>query len=280
MSTERGPSRTLRLGKGSPASGEDFGSCGRSLLLDVEPAAAGARVAEPLAPDGDGLAHIRHRDLAVVPVDLAETVVADVPGRAGGRVADLHRDGPARASIRRAPVPDVPGVGVVAVRGLHVPDADVPTARRGEARLGGGLAAHRERDPSTPGATGVRRLRPVDPLRSAGRLRAFVGEDEMSRRVVDDGALADVEVGLAAVSDAAFADRGLGDDNVLPGLALVPRDDRVVPDLAIDVLQAGVHDAALREDDGSVAENAGVVGVVVALVVAQLLLHPRLAVVV
>ena len=39
------------------------------------------------------------------------------------------------AFVRRAPVPDVPGVGVVLVCGLHVPDADVPAAptRRGAA---------------------------------------------------------------------------------------------------------------------------------------------------
>src|SRR5215475_12964693 len=53
-----------------------------------------------------------------------------------------------------------------------------------------------------------------------------------------------------------------------------------MPDLALDGLRAGVLEAALGEHDRPVAEHAGVVGVVVALGVAQLLLRPRRAVVV
>src|SRR6186997_1836718 len=63
--------------------------------LDVEPGSSGPGVAEALAPDGDRLAGIRDGDLAVVSVDLAEAVLVDVAGRAGGSIVDLHGRGPA-----------------------------------------------------------------------------------------------------------------------------------------------------------------------------------------
>ncbi len=99
----------------------------------------------------------------------------------------------------------------------------------------------------------------------------------MAGRVLDDGGLAGVEVGAAPVGDAVLSERHLRDDHVLPRLTLVPGDDRVVPDLAVHVREAGVDDAGLREDDRPVARDAGVVGVVVALVVGELFLRPRLA---
>src|SRR5439155_15771777 len=102
----------------------------------------------------------------------------------------------------------------------------------------------------------------------------------MPRRVRDDRRLALVEVGLAAVRDACLPERHLRDDDVLPGGSLVTRDDGVVPGLALEVLRAGVLEAALGEDDSPIAEHARVVGVVVALRVAELLLRPGRAVVV
>src|SRR6185369_836355 len=124
------------------------GSRARSAL-DVEPGAARACVAEALAPGGDRLPGARDRDFAVVAVDLAEAVRVDVARSSGWGVADLYRGRPVHASIGRASVPDVPGVGIVP-GGLHVPDPNVPAARRGKARPSGVLARDGEWHPDAP----------------------------------------------------------------------------------------------------------------------------------
>src|ERR687886_1732981 len=102
----------------------------------------------------------------------------------------------------------------------------------------------------------------------------------MTRLVGDDRRLALVEVRRAPVGDARLAERNLRDDDVLPRRTAVARDHGVMPDVAGEARLAGVHEAALGEDDGAVAEHARVVGVVVPLRVAQLLLRPGRAVVV
>src|SRR5207248_908052 len=96
--------------------------------LPVEPAAARAVPAVSLAPNRDRLPCRVDADLAVVAVDLIEAVGVDVTGGTGRCVGDLHRRRPGGPTIAGASVPDVPCVGVVAVRGLHVPDTSVAVA--------------------------------------------------------------------------------------------------------------------------------------------------------
>src|SRR5437764_11004703 len=135
------------------------GTCGLAVrsALHVDPGAAGPRVAEALAPGCERLARVRNPDLAVVAVDLREAVRVDVAGIAIARrrVVDLDRRRPGAAAVRRAPVPDVPGIRIVAAGGLHVPNAHVAAARRCEPRPRRILSGNRERRTGAPRPTFV-----------------------------------------------------------------------------------------------------------------------------
>src|SRR5262245_39451645 len=87
----------------SPPSRSGFCPERAGSWLAVEPNAARARVARPLAPDGDGLAGRGDGDLAVVAVDLEEAS-GGLVGRAAGCIGEAHRGRPAGAAVRRAAV--------------------------------------------------------------------------------------------------------------------------------------------------------------------------------
>src|SRR4029079_5265673 len=110
--------------------------------LRVVPDASRPDVGDALAPRGDRAARVRDRDLAVVPVDLGETVLALVVGP-GGRVRDPHRRAPVDAAVVRAAVVHVPRVGIVAAGRLHVPGSDVSRASGLDGRRRGVLAGDR-----------------------------------------------------------------------------------------------------------------------------------------
>src|SRR4051794_33125708 len=123
------------------------------LPLEVEPGAAGAGVAEPLAPGRKRLAGVRDGDLAVVAVDLAEALRSDIARCAGRGVADADGRAPPPSAVARLAIPDVPGILVVAAGRLHVPDAGVARPRAREPRPGRVLADGRERYRRRPGSS-------------------------------------------------------------------------------------------------------------------------------
>src|SRR5207248_7584319 len=111
------------------------------------------------------------------------------------------------------------------------PDPRVAAPGRGQPRLGGVLAGDREGGGLAPGTTFVGRGRDLYPLRPAVDGRPLEGEHQMAGAVRNDGRLAGVEVRPAAGGHARLADRYLRHDHVLPCRPVVPRDDRVMPDL-------------------------------------------------